>query len=416
MLVADERELIAAAGALAVTRARPGREPGVGVVTAQAGPGLLLLDDLRGRRVSVPELGAATRRAISALLPPLTYQRNPVDTGRPGPELARILAAVAADPGVDIVAGYALHEPEAVDLAAAVRDGRIPGVPVVFGVAGIGDEVTETRRALSAAGIVVATDPTGVAAAAAALATDARARHRRAQPGPSCGENADRGGAATAPALPAGPFDEHAAKNVLGRLGIATMPRRACDGRPAAHAALAELGGGPVAVKILDAAVLHKSEIGGVRLGIRTPAELDTALDALEEAGARRFLVEAMAPDGIDLVAGARRDPVFGPVALAGLGGTMAEAIADVAIRMAPLPPAEAAAMPAELSARALLYGWRGGPALDAASFGQALAGLGDLLAANPHLDEVEINPLRLTADGLVALDAVIITRETTDA
>ena len=194
------------------------------------------------------------------------------------------------------------------------------------------------------------------------------------------------------------------------------MPRRACDGRPAAHAALAELGGGPVAVKILDAAVLHKSEIGGVRLGIRTPAELDTALDALEEAGARRFLVEAMAPDGIDLVAGARRDPVFGPVALAGLGGTMAEAIADVAIRMAPLPPAEAAAMPAELSARALLYGWRGGPALDAASFGQALAGLGDLLAANPHLDEVEINPLRLTADGLVALDAVIITRETTDA
>ena len=136
VLVADERELIAAAAALAVTRARPGRDPGVGVVTAQAGPGLLLLDDLRGRRVSVPELGVGTQRAIGALLPPLTYQRNPVDTGRPGPELARILATVAADPAVDIVAGYALHEPEAVDLAAAVRDGRVPGVPVVFGVAG----------------------------------------------------------------------------------------------------------------------------------------------------------------------------------------------------------------------------------------------------------------------------------------
>jgi acetyltransferase len=178
---------------------------------------------------------------------------------------------------------------------------------------------------------------------------------------------------------------------------------------------LAELDG-PVAVKLLDAAVLHKTEIGGVRLGIRTPADLDAALDALEAAGARRFLVEAMAPDGVDLVAGARRDPVFGPVVLAGLGGTTAEAIADVAVRMAPLPAAEAAAMPAELTARVLLDGWRGGPVLDTAAFGRALAGLGDLLAANPNLDEVEINPLRLTAGGLVALDAVIITREASDA
>lgn len=430
VLAADERELIAAAAALAVTRARPGREPGVGVVTAQAGPGLLLLDDLRGRRVSVPELSAGTQRAIGRLLPPLTFQRNPVDTGRPGPELAQVLTTVAADPGVDIVAGYALHEPEAVDLAAAVRNGRVPGVPVVFGVAGVGDEVAETRCALSAAGVAVATDPTGVAAAVAALVADARARHRRLQPGSdpdglgleprnrsgssstSAGADGDGPGM---PAVGAGPFDEHAAKSVLGQLGIATMPRRACDDRAAAHAALAGLGG-PVAVKLLDSAVLHKTEIGGVRLGVRTPSELDAALDALEEAGARRFLVETMAPDGIDLVAGARRDPVFGPVVLAGLGGIMAEAIADVAVRMAPLPAAEAATMPAELAARALLDGWRGGPVLDAASFGRALASLGDLLAANPHLDEVEINPLRLTADGLVALDAVIITREATDA
>jgi acetyltransferase len=72
--------------------------------------------------------------------------------------------------------------------------------------------------------------------------------------------------------------------------------------------------------------------------------------------------------------------------------------------------------MPGELAARALLAGWRGGPVLDAAAFGQALSSLGDLLAANPHVDEAEINPLRLTAGGLIALDAVIITREVTDA
>ncbi len=417
VLVADERELIAAAGALALGRPRPAAGPGVGIVTAQAGPGLLLLDDLRGRRVSVPELAPGTQCALAGLLPPLTFQRNPVDTGRPGPEFAQVLAAVAADPGVDIVAGYALHEPEAVDLAAAVQDGRMPGVPVVFGVGGIGEEAAAARRALSAAGVAVATDPTGVAAAAAALVADARARHRRAL------HAARRTGhpdgrvppGVRLPALTAGALDEHAAKDVLSQLGIRTMPRRACADRAAAHAALAALGG-PVAVKLLDAAVLHKTDVGGVRLGIRTPAELDSALDALEAAGARRFLVEAMAPDGIDLVAGARRDPVFGPIVLAGLGGTMAEALADVAVRLAPLPAEEAAAMPSELAARALLDGWRGGPVLDAGSFGRVLASLGDLVTASPRLEEIEINPLRLTADGLVALDSVIITREVTDA
>jgi acetate---CoA ligase (ADP-forming) len=123
-----------------------------------------------------------------------------------------------------------------------------------------------------------------------------------------------------------------------------------------------------------------------------------------------------MAPDGVDLIAGAHRDPVFGPVVLAGLGGTTAEALADVAVRLAPLPAAEAALMPGELAGRALLGGWRGGPILDAAAFGRVLAGLGDLLVANPHLGAVEINPLRLSGSGLVALDAVIVTREVADA
>jgi acetyltransferase len=114
----------------------------------------------------------------------------------------------------------------------------------------------------------------------------------------------------------------------------------------------------------------------------------------------------------VDLVVGARRDPVFGPVVLLGLGGTTAEALADVSVRLAPLIPAEAAAMPAELAGHLLLTGWRGGPAVDDGELGGLLAALGDLIAANPELDEIEINPLRLTSDGLVALDAVIITRE----
>lgn len=399
VLVDDERELVDAVGALSVTRARPLPHAGVGVVTAQAGPGLLLLDDLRGRRARVPEFTSATQDLLATLLPPLTYQSNPVDTGRPGPELGQVFHAVACDPQVDLVAGYALHEPDAVDLVAAARKGRVPDVPVVLGLGGIGETVATARRALLDAGIAVATEPRGVAAAVGALLADARARSRP----PRAGTPEE------VPIGVVGAHDEHQAKTLLDRLGITTPARRACGDRTEAHAALAQLGG-PVAVKILDADVLHKTDIGGVHLGVADPTALDAALDRLDAIGATHYLVEAMAPPGVDLVLGARRDPVFGPILLLGLGGTTAEALADVAIRLAPLTPEEAAEMPSELACRALLDGWRGGPVLDPSQLGRLAARLGDLLLANPDLDEIEINPLRLTSDGLIALDALVLT------
>lgn len=404
VVVDDERELVDAVGALAVARARPLSDPGVGVVTAQAGPGLLLLDDLRGRRVRVPALAPTTAAALEELLPPLTFQENPVDTGRPGPELAGVLAAVADDPGVDVVAAYALHEPDAVDVVAAATQARRDDVPLVVGVGGSGEAVHRARRDLLAAGIAVAADPRGVAAATAALVADARTAARNLTVVPAAKNSTEVARGVV--------FDEHVAKTLLEQIGVRTPPRRACDTRAEAHAALAELGG-PVTVKLLDAAVLHKTEVGGVHLGIADAAALGRALDAL---GARRYLVERMADPGVDLVLGVRRDPVFGPVVLLGLGGTTAEALADVAIRPAPLTAAEAATMPADLAAQALLDGWRAGPVLDPEELGAIAAALGDLLVANPHLDEIEINPLRLTPTGLVALDAVVVPGRVSDA
>ncbi|MET9565167.1 acetate--CoA ligase family protein [Streptomyces tauricus] len=405
VVVDDERELVDAVGALSVTRARPCADPGVGVVTAQAGPGLLLLDDLQGRKAPVRDLTEVSRRRLAELLPPLTFQRNPVDTGRPGPELAQVLATVGADPGVDVVAGYALHEPAAVDVVDAAVRGRVDGVPMVIGLGGSGGEVAAARRALLDAGIAVASDPSGVAAATGALLADARSRSRGAAPGTTSGT----------PVHVTGAYDEDRAKELVSSLGITTPPRRACATRAEAHEAFAGLNG-PVAVKLLDAAVVHKTEVGGVHLGIGTAAELDAALDELDAIGARRYLVEAMAQPGVDLVVGARRDPVFGPIVLLGLGGTTAEVLADVSIRLAPVSPAEAAVMPSELAGHALLTGWRGGPVLDTGELGRSVAALGDLLLAAPSLDDVEINPLRLTEQGLVALDAVILTKETDDA
>jgi acetyltransferase len=95
---------------------------------------------------------------------------------------------------------------------------------------------------------------------------------------------------------------------------------------------------------------------------------------------------------------------------LLGLGGTTAEALADVSVRLAPLSIAEAASMVQELAGRALLAGWRGGPTLVPEELGHIIATLGAMIAAHRHLDEIEVNPLRLTTAGLVALDALVIT------
>jgi acetate---CoA ligase (ADP-forming) len=397
VVVDDEREMVDALTALSRIRLRPGPEPGLAIVTAQAGPGLLLADRAGTDGIRVPELAEATRQTLAGLLPPLTYQRNPVDTGRPAESFAEVLRATAADPGVDVLAVYALTEPDSVDLASAAQDAGLGAdAPAVVVVGGLPEDVAEQRTRLHKAGIPALTGPASAANAVRALVTHAR---QQAQ-GP------DAPAAPPAATVPPGPLDENAAKTFLSELGIRTPVRVACDSRADAHYALRLLQG-PAAVKVLDAAILHKTEIGGVHLGVRTPDELDAALDAIGTG--RRYLVEAMAPPGVDLVLGVRRDPVFGPVVLAGLGGTAAEALADVAIRLAPLTVAEAASIPDDLAGRALLDGWRGGPVLDREEFGRLTAALAAALAASPDTEEIEINPLRLTADGLIALDAVIV-------
>jgi acetyltransferase len=396
VLVEDERQLVDAATALSALRLAPAADPGVGIVTAQAGPALLHADSLRAAGVAVPPLSPATMAALGELLPPLTYQANPVDTGRPGATFGQVLRRVAADPAVTVVSAYTLSEPAVLDLPAVVEAAHIG--PLVVGLGGPPEEIRPQRDSLRRLGVPALTSPAALTAAVRALVDDARARHAQRQPRHACASHR---------VTPNGPLDEDEAKTLLAALGIPTPPRRACGSREEAHQALAELHG-PVAVKILDATVSHKSDIGGVHLGIGDPAGLDAALDALDRIGASRYLIETMAPPGTDLIAGAARDPVFGPIVLVGLGGTIAEALADVAVAPAPLTPAQAGPLADELAGRALLDGFRGGPVADRGALGDILAALGDLLCANPSLETVEINPLRLTSEGLLALDAVI--------
>lgn len=406
VVVDSTGELIDAAHALARVRLRPIRRAGVGIVTGQAGPGLMMSDTLNAAQVSVPPLAEPTMVRIAALLPPLTYIQNPVDTGRPSASFGNVLAAVAGDRAIDALLVYALHEPEALDAPRVIGEARRTlAQPIVFGTGAAPAGAWQTMATLEAAGVPCFTAPDRAARAMRALVDDASGQARMTSEHPTRPQ----------PARPLGPapLDEAEAKALLAASGFTIPVHRVARTHAEAHAAFKALHH-PVAVKALDRAILHKTEVGGVHLHIATEDVLTGALrqiDAIPGASqGRQYLIEEMAPPGVDLILGARHDPSFGPTVLVGLGGTAAEAFADVAMRLAPPSLADAEEMLDELQARRLLDDWRGAPRVDRLRLAQAIQALGRLIAGHPEIAEFDINPLRATADGrLLVLDALIV-------
>jgi acyl-CoA synthetase (NDP forming) len=409
VVVDDEDDLVTAVTTLAAVRLEPATDPGAALVTGQAGPGLLVADALHGGEVRVPVLSDKTQARLGELLPPMTYQANPVDTGRPGPAHGDVIGAVAADSDIAVVGVYGLTEP-VIDLPRVVAAADLGGKAAVVGLDGPAEDVVAGRRVARELGVPLVVGPRALATAIVSLVQDARLAAAR-RGAPAVGTVADD----PAYRVDGVAWSEAQAKAVLDAVGIPTPGRAVCSSREEAQVALERIGG-PVAVKVSDATVLHKSDHGGVHLGVATSDAMDAAVDALLAIEASEFLVEAMAPSGIDLVVGARRDPVFGPVVLVGVGGVATEVYADVAIASVPTSTARLAALPGQLAARALLDGFRGQAPVDRTALAHILERLGALLLANPHLDEIEINPLRAHAQGLVALDAVIVSGPHADA
>lgn len=408
VVVDDTTELLDAARALRLVRLAPAASAGVGVVTAQAGPGLLVTDRLRARGVRVPELGEATRARLGELLPPMTYQRNPVDTARPDERFGEVVATVQRDPGVDAALVYALHEPGALDPADLLGPAKAnPSTPLLLVTGGPRDEIDRLRGTVEAGAVPVLTGPERGADAMRALVADATAAARR------LAAAAEAAGKATRPAGDAtplhGPLDEDQAKRVLEQVGLRAPRRRVCASREQARAAVAELR--PAVVKVLDPAITHKTEVGGVHLGVEPGASLEAALDAVDRLmSPARYLVEELLPAGLDLIVGGLRDPSFGPVVLVGLGGVVAEALGDTSLRLAPLSAGDGHEMLEELRGRELLDGFRGGPTVDRDALVALLRSVGDLLLAHPEIAELDVNPLRATGGGeLIAADALIV-------
>jgi len=405
VVVDSTTELAAAAAVLASNRLAPRLSPGIAVLTAQAGPGLLVLEQLKSRGVAVPELAPETIERISRSLPPMTYIKNPVDTGRPSESFSEVLAAVASDASIDAIATFALSEPAALrpELVLPAATAACPK-PIVFGTLGPTRETEAVARNLRSHGIHVAGSPEALAHAVAVLAQDATLQARVARTDPPA--------AAPEVLVPGAELrDEHTAKLLLESLGIPAPRRAACRTHDEARAAFRDLEK-PVAVKLLARDVLHKTELGGVRLGISDVASLDAALehiDAIPVKSPRRYLIEEMAPPGIELLVGAFRDPAFGPSVMVGLGGAFAEALRDTAVRLAPLSSDAALEMLDELRASAILGGFRGSAPLDRRAVAGVIVALGALLGADPSITEIEINPLRVHTGGVLALDALLV-------
>ena len=194
---------------------------------------------------------------------------------------------------------------------------------------------------------------------------------------------------------------------LLAAAGIAVaMPQFAQSADQAAN--VAQAFDGPVSMKLVPADGAHKTELGGVRLGLRGEEAVRAAYADLRARHASApIALQAMVP-GIELMLGGRHDEHFGAVVSVGLGGTLVELFDDAALRLAPFGPREAAAMLDETKAGRLLAGWRGAPASDREAVLEALQRLGALLSAYPEITEIDVNPFMVGAagHGACAVDA----------
>ena len=134
--------------------------------------------------------------------------------------------------------------------------------------------------------------------------------------------------------------------------------------------------------------------------------DINAAIDAMD---GERYLIEETAPPGLELIIGARNDPSFGATVLLGLGGTAAEAMGDVAVRLVPLGADDVDEMIESLAGRALFGPWRGAPALDRTAIVDAVLAVAKLIAARPEIAELDLNPIRAYPDGVMALDALVV-------
>jgi acyl-CoA synthetase (NDP forming) len=205
-------------------------------------------------------------------------------------------------------------------------------------------------------------------------------------------------------------------KQVLHEAGIpVALAVLAHDEKEAAKAA--ENTGFPVVLKLVSPDVTHKSDVGGVRLGLDSSSDVEEAFQEIvaaveaAEPNARieGVAVQKMAPAGTEVIVGMSKDPQFGPVMMFGLGGILVEVLKDVAFRIVPLEPKDAREMVREIKGFPVLEGVRGQPPADIGALEKLVLQVSEFVEAHPEIAELDLNPVFAYPDGVVAVDARIV-------
>lgn len=412
-------EMLDAAQLFATGRRARGRR--LTTLSVSGGAGALMADLAAAHGIRVGAWDEPWQQKMAAVIPAYGSPRNPIDlTGTlvAEPDLLRRGLQVAVEhPGTDMIAvllgcadGCADELIDAIE--AANRSTGRPIVVVWTGGSG------RPRRRLRELGIPCYTDP-GRGAAALSLLADYSLRPALPRPERPTEIDDDTVRAVLAQARADGrtQLDEHESSRLIAAYGVPCAASHPVESADAAVAAVTELGG-PVAVKLLSDRIGHKSDIGGVRLGLTDAGSVREAADDLlriaREAGVHdaRLLVQQMASGDTELIAGIKQDAVFGPVVVVGIGGVFVEVLADSQVAVAPLDTDSARRLLTSLRGSALFDGVRGKPARDIDAAADVITRLSWLASdLSGDIAELDVNPLLLDAQGrgALAVDALAV-------
>ncbi len=429
-------ELLEVSAGLARTRpatmpgwAKRDREPGVCVYAISGGTGAHMADMLADAGLRLPDLTPATRRTLhDGLIPTYLRVSNPVDSG--GPPVAdargrRILDAIVADPKVDILvvpitgAVAAFSKPFTRDLVEVAATTDKP-IFVVWG-APPGTDDTYYFHLLHGGLPVFRTFGncvTGIRAYVDYWRFAARHRSPFTDAPTAPLPAATRARAIVEATAPGTALSEWESKRVLAAYGIRSAKEELAPSASAAVKAAAKLGY-PVVMKVSSPDLLHKSDLGLVRVGVGSAAAVRSTYEELlataRKAGGRNVridgvIVSELVTGGVETVVGVSQDELFGPVVMAGLGGIFVEVLGDVTFRVPPFGEDQAAAMLDELAGAAMFDGVRGAKPVDRAALVDVIMKVQRLaLDLADVVGELDINPLVIRPRGAVALDALIV-------
>jgi acetyltransferase len=398
------------------------------IVTNAGGPGVLATDALIGGGGELTELTPETMERLNAVLPAVWSHNNPIDIiGDAPPErYAKALEVAAADPATDgllvILTPQAMTDPTAT-ARALVKYARIEGKPVLASWMG-GADVEEGATILRDAGIPTFAYPDTACVLFNHLwryAENLRALYETpALPvAPERGEFREEVDRIIADVSAEGRtlLTEYESKKVLAAYGIPITDTELAHTPDEAVAAAEDIGY-PVVAKLLSRTVTHKTDVGGVVLNLRSPESVREAFETIREAvtaraGADAFEGVTIQPminwSGYELIVGSSPDPQFGPVLLFGLGGQLVEVFRDRALALPPLNTTLARRLIEHTRIATALRGVRGRKPIDLDVLAALLVRFSELVAEQPRIAEIDINPLLASPERIIALDARVV-------